>query len=107
LEESSSNFSFDEDKLIKEVTEYVEQTYSEHYSEGKKKRQLMDEVIEGDFTEALGFFRISIKKYIKRFGKKRGFNKLDLLKIIHYTLLLMHKCELDDMYSANIARNKE
>jgi hypothetical protein len=29
-------------------------------------------------------------KYIMRYGKKDGFNKKDLLKVIHYTVLLWH-----------------
>ena len=29
-------------------------------------------------------------KYLMRYGKKDGFNKKDLLKTIHYTLLLWH-----------------
>ena len=28
-------------------------------------------------------------KYAKRYGKKKGRNELDLLKIIHYTIILL------------------
>jgi len=32
----------------------------------------------------------NIIKYAMRYGKKEGYNKKDLLKIIHYTILLWH-----------------
>ena len=32
----------------------------------------------------------NIIKYAMRYGKKDGYNKKDLMKIIHYTILLWH-----------------
>ena len=36
-----------------------------------------------------GFCLGNVIKYAKRYGKKQGKNDLDLLKIIHYTIILL------------------
>jgi hypothetical protein len=36
-----------------------------------------------------GFCMGNIIKYAKRYGKKAGKNELDLLKIMHYTIILL------------------
>ena len=76
---------YNEDKIIKEITEYVEDTYDQHYSEG--------EVQTLDFIAACGdakaFCRSNILKYASRYDKK-GTPRKDILKIIHYAMLLLH-----------------
>ena len=76
---------YNEDKILKEITEYVEDTYDQHYSEG--------EVQTLDFIAACGdakaFCRSNILKYASRYDKK-GTPRKDILKIIHYAMLLLH-----------------
>ena len=76
---------YNEDKIIKEITQYVNNTYDEHYSEG--------EVQTLDFIDACGdakaFCRSNILKYASRYDKK-GTPRKDILKIIHYAMLLLH-----------------
>jgi len=76
---------YNEDKIIKEISEYVNNTYDEHYSEG--------EVQTLDFIDACGdakaFCRSNILKYASRYDKK-GTPRKDILKIIHYAMLLLH-----------------
>ena len=76
---------YNEDKIIKEITEYVEDTYDQHYSEC--------EVQTLDFIAACGdakaFCRSNILKYASRYDKK-GTPRKDILKIIHYAMLLLH-----------------
>jgi hypothetical protein len=76
---------YNEDKIIKEISEYVNNTYDQHYSEG--------EVQTLDFIEACGdakaFCRSNILKYASRYDKK-GTPRKDILKIIHYAMLLLH-----------------
>jgi len=76
---------FNEEEIIKEITEYVRNTYGEHYSEG--------DVQTLDFIEACGdaeaFCRSNILKYASRYDKK-GTPRKDILKIIHYAMLLLH-----------------
>lgn len=76
---------YSEEKIIKEISEYVRNTYDQHYSEG--------DVQTLDFIEACGdakaFCRSNILKYASRYDKK-GTPRKDILKIIHYAMLLLH-----------------
>jgi|TARA_R100000808_G_C2127563_1_gene137510 hypothetical protein len=76
---------YNEDKILEEISQYVNNTYDEHYSEG--------EVQTLDFIEACGdakaFCRGNILKYASRYDKK-GTPRKDILKIIHYAMLLLH-----------------
>ena len=78
---------YKEDKIIKEISDYIKSTYTEHYSTTKDGFQVMDMLrhlgIDKDFCQANAI------KYIARFGKKSGRNRKDLLKAIHYIILLM------------------
>jgi len=82
---------YNEDKIIKEISEYVNNTYDQHYSEG--------EVQTLDFIEACGdakaFCRSNILKYASRYDKK-GTPRKDILKIIHYAMLLLHFNDKED-----------
>ena len=49
---------YNEDKILKEIDEYIKSTYGEHYS--------------------------------CRYGKKNGHNRADLLKAVHYVILLLN-----------------
>ena len=76
---------YKEEEILKEIAEYVQNTYGEHYSEG--------DVQTLDFIEACGdakaFCRSNILKYASRYDKK-GTPRKDILKIIHYAMLLLH-----------------
>ena len=76
---------YNEEQIIKEIAEYVNNTYDEHYSEG--------EVQTLDFIDACGdapaFCRSNILKYASRYDKK-GTPRKDILKIIHYAMILLH-----------------
>jgi hypothetical protein len=39
---------------------------------------------------AANFCQANILKYGSRYGSKDGRNKIDLLKVIHYAMLLLH-----------------
>jgi len=81
------NYRFREDKILKEVLEYVSKTYQQHYV-GKEEIQTID------VWDSLGSVdttsRDTAIKYLMRYGKKDGHNKKDLLKAIHYIVLLYH-----------------
>jgi len=78
---------YNEDKIIKEISDYIKSTYTEHYSTTKDGFQVMDMLrhlgIDKDFCQANAI------KYLARYGKKAGKNRKDLLKAIHYIILLM------------------
>ena len=62
-------------------------TYNQHYSAGDDKIQTLD------LIEACGdgesFCRSNILKYASRYDKK-GTARRDIMKILHYAVLLMH-----------------
>lgn len=78
---------FNEDKNFAEALAYVKGTYGEHYA-NNDKHQLMDDIIESG--EDLAFNRWNAIKYLKRYGKKSGYNRKDILKAIHYSILLLY-----------------
>jgi hypothetical protein len=79
-------FKYNEDTILAEVMEYIAETYSEHY--GDQKFQIQDIFEQMDIAEE--FTRGAAMKYLFRFGKKEGKNKKDLLKCLHYVILLYH-----------------
>ena len=38
----------------------------------------------------MGFALGNVLKYAQRYGKKEGYNRKDLLKILHYALIALH-----------------
>ena len=79
-------FKYNEDDTLTEVLEYIIGTYSEHY--GDQKFQIQDVFEQMDIAEE--FVRGAAMKYLFRFGKKNGKDRKDLLKCIHYIILLYH-----------------
>ena len=78
---------YNEDEIIKELSDYITRTYSSHYSAGSEKIQTLD------LIEACGdgesFCRSNILKYASRYDKK-GTARRDIMKILHYAVLLMY-----------------
>ena len=76
---------FSEDEILKEISEYVDKTYGAHYSVGSV--QTLD-LIES-VGDAEAFCRSNILKYASHYDKK-GTARKDIMKIIHYGMLLLH-----------------
>ena len=85
------NFKFSEDKVIKELYDYISATYKGHYS--KNQFQSTEFIIDCGHGE--GFMLGNIIKYAQRYGKKGGKNPDDLLKIIHYAIILLWSEHID------------
>jgi len=84
-------WKYNEDKILKEVEDYVTTTYSGHYcgdQDGYADIQTIDLMAAKKL--AAGFCQANILKYGSRYGDKDGRNKRDLLKVIHYAMLLLH-----------------
>jgi len=79
------DYKFKEDKFLEDVKAYIDETYSSHYS--KSKRQATENIV--DQGHGTGFCMGNILKYAQRYGKKDGYNKKDLLKIVHYAIIQM------------------
>ena len=82
---------FNEDKVLVWVENYIRATYDAHYS--KNKIQTTEFVFDADHGE--GFCIGNIIKYAQRYGKKDGYNEKDLLKIVHYAIILLGKEDYD------------
>tara|TARA_A200000113_G_scaffold225308_1_gene245748 strand:- start:2060 stop:2350 length:291 start_codon:yes stop_codon:yes gene_type:complete len=80
-------FKYDEDALLQELRDYISGTYNQHYSAGNNAIQTLD-LIEA-VGDAEAFCRSNILKYASRYDKK-GTARRDIIKILHYALLLLH-----------------
>ena len=76
---------FKEDKVLIWVENYIRSTYDLHYS--KNKIETTEFVFDAEHGE--GFCIGNIIKYAQRYGKKDGYNEKDLLKIVHYAIILL------------------
>ena len=83
----SNRYKYSEDVILEELKDYISGTYNQHYSAGDDAIQTLD------LIEACGdgesFCRSNILKYASRYDKK-GTARRDILKILHYAVLLMH-----------------
>ena len=90
---------YNEEIIIEEISRYIKGTYGEHYSTTKDGFQVQDMLrhlnIDKDFCQANAI------KYLCRYGKKSGKNRKDLLKAIHYIVLLMSSEDKDNKTSTN------
>ena len=83
-------YKYNEEVLVNELKEYIDKTYGEHYS--KDKFQATEFIIDSGHGE--GFCIGNIMKYAQRYGKKNGFCRNDLLKVLHYGIIALHNHDL-------------
>ena len=106
---SDSRNKYHEKEILKDVEDYVSRTYNGHYTGTKheyRNVQTIDLMASRDL--ASDFCQANILKYGSRYGSKDGRNKGDLLKVIHYAMLLLHFDEhygKPKMTSGNIDHN--
>ena len=81
-------YKYNEGDLLREITQYIDATYDEHYSQNQY--QATEFIIDGG--HGIGFTVGNILKYAQRYGHKgtpEDWRK-DLLKVIHYAIIAMH-----------------
>ena len=90
LDSTTTNgfWKYSEDIILKEVRGYLSDTYRAHYCSQESKTQTLDLI--DSIGDAEAFCRSNAIKYLSRFGKKDGKSKFDILKAIHYCILLYH-----------------
>lgn len=85
---------YKEDLVLKDLQKHIESTYKTHYTTESGLQAL-------DMWDALGSFDTSCRdaaiKYLFRFGKKNGQQKEDLLKAIHFIMLMYQYSFLKDV----------
>ena len=78
---------YEEDLGIKDLKDYISSTYSGHYTSEQNNTQTLDLI--QSVGDAESFCRSNAIKYLARYDKK-GQAKRDILKALHYSLLLYH-----------------
>ncbi len=84
-------WKYNEDKILKDIQDYVTSTYHSHYcgyDQSVQSIQTIDLMAAKEL--ASDFCQANILKYGSRYGDKDGHSKRDLLKVIHYAMLLLH-----------------
>ena len=84
-------WKYNEDRILKDIEEYVTSTYGSHYCGNNSDYsdiQTVDLMAAKNLSQH--FCQANILKYGSRYGDKDGRNKRDLLKVIHYAMLLLH-----------------
>ena len=88
-----NKYKFNEDKIFRELKEYIDSTYGEHYSgTSGEKIQVLEFIMS--HCDNIDFIRGNAIKYFARYGKKDGFNRKDLMKAMHYGMLMLHYHDL-------------
>ena len=106
---TDSRNKYHENEILEDIKDYVSSTYNGHYTGNKhefRNVQTIDLMASRDL--ASDFCQANILKYGSRYGSKDGRNKKDLLKVIHYAMLLLHFDEhygKPSMTSGNIDHN--
>lgn len=80
------DYKFNEGELIAEFQRYIDSTYTGHYSH-------KDGIQTTEFIKGMGmldeFCLTNIIKYTSRYGKKDGKNRKDIMKVLHYAIILL------------------
>ena len=88
-------FKYNEDKICDEIKGYIKETYGKHYSIGDDGFQVQD--LLKTLKISKNFCQANAIKYLCRYGKKLGRNRNDLLKAIHYVILLINQDDEDGL----------
>jgi hypothetical protein len=92
-DKNTNNFwKYNEDKILKQLEEYIKGTYSQHYVDrtGGGTEQTLDKI---KHNRREGFCAGNVTKYIDRYDTK-GTPRADLFKVLHYTILLINHLNL-------------
>jgi hypothetical protein len=89
---SNGFWKYNEDKILKQLEQYISSTYSQHYVDrtGGGTEQTLDKI---KHNRREGFCAGNVTKYIDRYDTK-GTPRADLFKVLHYTILLINHLNL-------------
>lgn len=98
LKMSKSQYNYNEPEALQELVEYIDSTYGQHYV--NKGIQVVD------VWQSMGSLNTTARdtaiKYLARYGKKNGRNRKDLLKAMHYIILMMYAEDMNDETSSEL-----
>ena len=84
-------YKYHEEEILKDIESYVSGTYRGHYTgttHEYRNVQTLDLMAARELASS--FCQANILKYCIRYGSKNGKEKKDLMKVIHYAMLLLH-----------------
>ena len=84
-------YKFSEDRLLDDLKAYIDSTYDAHYS--KSKFQATEFIF--DSGHGMGFCIGNVLKYAQRYGRKDGYNRKDLQKVLHYAIMALHVHDIE------------
>jgi hypothetical protein len=86
-------YKYNEGELLREITQYINNTYGEHYSQNKY--QATEFIIDGG--HGTGFTIGNVMKYAQRYGHKGNPAdwRKDLMKVIHYAIIALNVHDLE------------
>jgi hypothetical protein len=100
-------YKYNEEELIKQLLQYVNSTYGQHYAQGDI--QTTEFIISNG--DGIAFTRGNVIKYAQRYGKKEGRSRKDIMKILHYALIMLYTHDLETQQEKldyeNLARNNQ
>ena len=88
MKQQSIEYKYNEGRALQEITEYIDSTYGEHYSQNKY--QATEFIIDGG--HGTGFCIGNVLKYAQRYGHKGTPTewRKDLMKVIHYAIIQLY-----------------
>lgn len=103
---SEIKYKYNESDLLKDIAKYIDNTYDQHYAQGEI--QTTEFIISNG--DGIAFSRGNVIKYAQRYGKKDGRNRKDILKIIHYAIIMLYTHDIEterELNYENQSRNRE
>ena len=85
-------YKFKEDIILKDIKDYIDETYSSHYAQSSK--QATEIIIDQGHGD--GFCMGNILKYAQRYGNKGNTEEArkDLMKILHYGVMALYNHDI-------------
>ena len=83
-----TKYKYKEDQIIADFHAYIDKTYGQHYMTEEQNIECFDVWLA--LGDSMPTFRNTAIKYLCRYGKKQGKNRKDLLKAMHYIILMMY-----------------
>ena len=87
-------YEYAENKIIADFKNYIDKTYGQHYMTEEQNIECFDVWLA--LGDSMPTFRNTAIKYLWRYGKKKGSNKDDLMKVLHYTLMMLYNDHYKD-----------
>jgi hypothetical protein len=81
-------YKYMEDQIIADFHAYIDKTYGQHYMTEEENIECFDVWLA--LGDSMPTFRNTAIKYLWRYGKKHGSNKDDLLKVLHYVIMMLY-----------------